>query len=277
MVSSPNHDEKGSNVLLKRVISALIAIPALLIPVYFGGLTYTIAVAILVFLGIREFNGMLDQFSIKPIRPLSYIGSLAIISAGYLGNLSLITAIIVLLFLLLFIFLILGYSKYKLVDIVYSFIGILYNAVLFNYLIMIRLHLKDGLGLTILLFACVWINDSAAFFAGSYFGKKKLCPHISPKKTVEGSIGGLLGALIPAIIGGTILKLGVAHSIIIGLIAGGLGQLGDLAESAIKRYFKIKDSGKFMPGHGGVLDRFDSILFAAPVLYYYLLLFLTKG
>lgn len=262
--------------MLKRVLSALIAVPISLFFIYLGGLPFTIVVGALTFLGIKEFNAMLEKDCIKPVKLLSYFTAFAIIVVSYLGNDFLLNAMIVFPFILLFIFLILTYHKYKLKDIIYTFFGTVYNAVLFSYLILIRLHTNNGFGMTILLFACVWVNDSAAYFLGSYFGKNKLCPKISPNKTIEGSVGGVLGGLIPAIIGGVIfLKLGLAHSVIIGLISAVLGQLGDLAESIIKRTFKTKDSGRFMPGHGGVLDRFDSILFVVPVLYYYTVIFLT--
>ena len=108
-------------------------------------------------------------------------------------------------------------------------------------------------------------------------GKHKLCPNLSPKKTIEGAIGGVLGALVLGIIFGLIFKIQVfPHVILMSIIGSVMAQLGDLTASAFKRKMGIKDYGNLIPGHGGILDRFDSVLFAAPAVYYYLQLFMTK-
>jgi phosphatidate cytidylyltransferase len=242
---------------------------------YLGGIFFTLGIGFLIYLGLIEYHTMLEKSGLKPLKALNYCAAAAVIIAAYLGNLQLLTIIIILFFIILFIFLIFNYTKHDLKDLFYTFSGLVYVAFLFSYLIIIRLHLHKGLMFLILIIACVWVNDSAAYFVGSYLGKNKLCPEISPNKTVEGSVGGIIGALIVAFIGGLILDFNFIHSLVIGLVTGILGQFGDLAESILKRYFKIKDSGNFMPGHGGVLDRFDSILFTVPLLYYYLLLFMN--
>ena len=121
-----------------------------------------------------------------------------------------------------------------------------------------------------------WATDTCAYFAGYFFGKHKLAPVISPKKTVEGSIGGILGTLILMLtysyIGAEVcdVRVNAVNVIILSLICGGVSQLGDLCASVIKREQGIKDYGHIMPGHGGVMDRFDSVLFAAPVVYYFI-------
>jgi phosphatidate cytidylyltransferase len=120
-----------------------------------------------------------------------------------------------------------------------------------------------------------WASDTFAYFIGSAFGKTKLCPDISPGKTVEGLLGGLAGSLIVAISVGLAVKLPLEHSAILGLMIGILAPLGDLIESVFKRFANVKDSGKILPGHGGVLDRFDSIFFVMPATYYYIRVFLV--
>ena len=118
-------------------------------------------------------------------------------------------------------------------------------------------------------FAC----DTLAYLIGSKFGKNKLCPDVSPNKTIEGSIAGIIGVILSYIIIYIIAKyclnisLNIWLVILMAISTGIVGQFGDLAESALKRFCKIKDSGKIIPGHGGVLDRFDSIMFIAPVVY----------
>ncbi len=129
-----------------------------------------------------------------------------------------------------------------------------------------------GVYLVLLPFICSWVSDTFAYFAGKFFGKHKLAPTISPKKTIEGSIGGLIGAVLGTVIFVLVCRTWFDYSpsifplAIVGLIGGGISQFGDLCFSYIKREFGIKDYGNIFPGHGGVLDRFDSVLFAAPAV-----------
>lgn len=146
----------------------------------------------------------------------------------------------------------------------------LYIPFLMAHLLMIRL-LPQGVNWLLLIMLIVMTNDSTAYYVGSAFGKHRLYEAVSPKKSIEGALGGLLGSL-----GGTLLakftffpQLSYADAIITAVVIGIIGQLGDLFESLLKRSFGVKDSGSIFPGHGGVLDRMDSIIFAAPVTYYY--------
>jgi len=126
----------------------------------------------------------------------------------------------------------------------------------------------------IMLFALVWINDSGAYFAGKSLGKRKFAPLVSPNKTWEGAIGGFLATVILGVLIGAFSSLfTVAQGLILGLALGILAPIGDLLESAIKRGAGVKDSGTLLPGHGGVLDRIDSVLICAPVFYYFLAYF----
>lgn len=132
-----------------------------------------------------------------------------------------------------------------------------------------------GVFLLVYLLFCAWLGDSGAFFVGTFLGKHKLCPEISPKKTIEGMIGGILTVgvavtvqcLVYNLILPSTLKMNYAVIIPIGMVASVLGVLGDLSMSVIKRQYNIKDFGNIMPGHGGILDRFDSVLFVAPFIY----------
>jgi phosphatidate cytidylyltransferase len=111
------------------------------------------------------------------------------------------------------------------------------------------------------------MTDTFAYFSGYLFGKHKLIPNVSPKKTIEGSIGGILGSTICCLIFGYIFKLDMALMIVMGIIGSIIAQIGDLFASSIKRYVGIKDYGNLIPGHGGVLDRFDSVILVAPFVY----------
>jgi len=148
--------------------------------------------------------------------------------------------------------------------------GFLYVPLLLAHLVMIRM-LPHGVSWLFLIMVIVMAGDSAAYYVGSTFGKNRLYPAVSPKKSIEGSLGGLAGSLIGAFLARYTFfpELGVADCVATALLLGVLGQLGDLFESLIKRSCGVKDSGSIVPGHGGILDRLDSILFAAPAAFYY--------
>lgn len=130
---------------------------------------------------------------------------------------------------------------------------------------------KHGGGFVFLSMALAWLSDTGAYFAGKFFGKHKLYPKLSPKKTIEGSLGGLAGSVVGALIACTFLikDLPLVHGIILALVAGALGQAGDLFESLLKRSTGVKDSGRVLPGHGGLLDRVDALMFTASVTFLY--------
>lgn len=138
-------------------------------------------------------------------------------------------------------------------------------------------RLDQGVGWTFVLLAATWLGDTGAFFAGKFFGRHKMAPRLSPKKTWEGAAGGFLAAIGGAVLFGWLTGLAAPWGFLalVGAVVDVAGVLGDLAESLLKRAFGVKDSGTIMPGHGGILDRVDSVLFAAPVLY--LLVFLLQS
>lgn len=148
--------------------------------------------------------------------------------------------------------------------------GFLYVPLLLGHLMLLR-GLPHGIQWIMLLLVIVMSGDSAAYYVGSSFGRHKLYPAVSPNKSVEGALGGVAGSLAGALIARATFfpELAVADAVITALLLGVLGQLGDLFESLLKRSFGVKDSGVIVPGHGGILDRLDSVLFAAPAAFYY--------
>ncbi|MCL2837972.1 MAG: phosphatidate cytidylyltransferase [Oscillospiraceae bacterium] len=200
----------------------------------------------------------------------------------------------------LLIIMLLKHKSIKLTDIAMIIVGNVYVAYLLVHIILVR-HLEFGHLLVWLIFLGAFMTDTFAYFVGVLFGKHKLCPNISPKKTIEGAIGGIVGCGLSFLLFGMIVNrffadvllryeympvqyLSSAYYVIVpqgssfslplmfalGLICSIAAQVGDLVASTIKRQYDIKDFGRILPGHGGVLDRFDSILFVAPVVYLFL-------
>ena len=166
-----------------------------------------------------------------------------------------------------------SFPKYKGDQIFGVFFGVFYVVVMMSYIYQTRM-LPQGVFSVGLVFLCAWGCDTCAYCVGMLIGKHKMAPKLSPKKSIEGGIGGIVGAGLLAML----YALAVNHwanvevSIvafgIIGVVGGAISQIGDLAASAIKRNYEIKDYGKLIPGHGGILDRFDSIIFTAPIIFY---------
>ncbi|QIW79866.1 phosphatidate cytidylyltransferase [Bacillus tequilensis] len=177
--------------------------------------------------------------------------------------------------LLLLIYTVLVKNTFTFDEVGFITLAAIYIGMCFHYFIEIRN--LDQYGLTYIFYACVviWSTDSGAYFVGKSLGKRKLWPEISPNKTVEGFAGGIVIALILATIFQFVAHLPIPYIylLLITLFLSVFGQLGDLVESALKRHYDVKDSGKILPGHGGILDRFDSFLFVMPFLYFLLALF----
>lgn len=150
------------------------------------------------------------------------------------------------------------------------FFGVVYIPYMLGYLVMLRSH-PEGYRWIMLIIFIVMSCDSAAYFIGCRFGKRRLYPEVSPKKSVEGSLGGLAGSILGVLVARQVFFAGLSipDALLAALLISTLGQVGDLFESLLKRSCGVKDSGTIFPGHGGILDRLDSIIFAAPATYYY--------
>ncbi|MCP4714820.1 MAG: phosphatidate cytidylyltransferase [Deltaproteobacteria bacterium] len=153
----------------------------------------------------------------------------------------------------------------------FSFTGVFLIGFLLFYIVLLR-SAPGGAQLVLLLFIITWAGDTGAYFAGTWIGRRLLCPEVSPKKTVEGSLGGLAASILAALCCRMFLadNVSLLNCLVIGAGVNAMNQVGDLGESMVKRAFNVKDSGTLLPGHGGILDRIDSLLLAAPFLFYYL-------
>ncbi|MDD5097721.1 MAG: phosphatidate cytidylyltransferase [Candidatus Omnitrophica bacterium] len=259
-------------MLVKRIISAAVLI-AIICGVIFSKLLCGLAIVLFVIGGLYEYFVMLEK---KGINIYKYFG----IGMGTIIPLSimfkfeptksweLLFIVLALLFLILMQFQRRN-SSGVIVDISTTLFGILYVSWFFSFLIKIR-YLDNGLGFLAALLIITKLGDIGAYLIGSNFGKHLLIPRISPNKTIEGSLGGLAFSIIGALVCSLFLDFNYLQLVLIGLGLGILGQLGDLSESLLKRDCQVKDSGSLFPGMGGVLDEIDSLLFAAPVFYFYL-------
>ena len=166
-----------------------------------------------------------------------------------------------------------GSRTWGLTDSIIILFGTAYIGWMLSHLILLR-RLEYGIALIFFVFLVTWASDTAAYYVGSSFGTHKLTPRLSPGKTIEGAIAGLVGSVMMACIAkfGFMPWLDLKDCLIVGLLLGSIGQAGDLFESRLKRHAGVKDSGTILPGHGGLLDRVDSLIFTAPVFYYYVVL-----
>ena len=270
-------------MLKQRIITTLLGIPLLIITVCFGEPYFTILIALAGLLAALEFYKILSS---SKIAPLTYLGLAAtlllIISPHYSFILpqvepglvmSLVIASIIALSLIWIV--LRPHKEGAFAGWVWTIAGIFYIGWLLSYFPQLR-GLEEGRNWVLFAFFVTFASDSAAFLVGRKIGKHPLAPAISPKKTWEGAIAGVSAALIMSLLFvlPTPLKIPMSlwHALALGLLVSVFGQMGDLVESLFKRNMQIKDSGKLLPGHGGFLDRIDSILFAGVVVYYYALL-----
>lgn len=283
-------------MLKQRSLSAIVVVAAVVIPAIFGGPIFAIMVLILGLVGLQE---ILRAFTIAGARPFRIVAF--VIFAGIVGAVALdrplwnIAALLTMLvFLPLAVAVIRGPSGHDLTDWSLTVAGTLYLSLPMAHFIALRdlpghtsgwlasLSSALGAGETTaglawfaLALSVTWLADTAAYLVGRQFGKTKLIPTVSPGKTREGAAGGLVAGMLAGaasvIVFATPIPwyLGAA----VGLVLAGVGQIGDLAESLIKREVGIKDMGSLIPGHGGVLDRIDALLFAIPTAYYLARLF----
>ena len=188
------------------------------------------------------------------------------VSLVYMWGSYQVFAIICGLVMVMFVY-VFSYPKYQARQIMETYFGVIYVGVMLSFVYQTRC-LEDGKFIVWLIFLCSWGCDTCAYCAGRLFGKHKMAPVLSPKKTTEGAIGGVVGATILGMVYALLTKGPVMEYMIICLIGALISMVGDLSASAIKRNAGIKDYGKLIPGHGGVLDRFDSVIFTAPIIYF---------
>ncbi len=264
-------------MLKRRIITALWSLPLLIVTIWFGQPWFTIFVAVCGLLAAFEFYRMVATSKVTPLTYFGLIWTLLFIISpyisSYLNNAPLTPLLLTSAVMLPLIWLLRRPQKEgAFLSWVWTIGGILYIGWLLSYLVALR-DVNSGRDWVFLALFTNFGSDTAAFFIGRAIGKHQLAPVISPYKTWEGAIGGAFGAIIISLVLVTLLHLPLDYgqAILLGLGISIFGQLGDLVKSLLKRNMGVKDSSNLLPGHGGFLDRLDSVVFVSVVVYYYVI------
>jgi len=269
-------------MLKHRVITAAVGVPLIILTIWFGDPWITIFIAAAALAATYEFYHMANFDRREPLLYLGLLWTLALVLSPHYRNSDLLPVVITAAILVSLLCLLVRPSREKAFhQWAWTIVGALYVGWMLSYWLDLR-GLPDGRNWVYLAMLTTFVNDTSAYFIGRARGRHKLAPAISPAKTREGAIGGLVGAIIAAVVIALVLKLisaelGAAFAfrywqiIVLGFLVGLFAQLGDLVESLLKRQTGVKESGNLLPGHGGVLDRFDSLIFVGAVVYYYVI------
>lgn len=265
---------------LTRCTSAVFLVIITLVILLAGGMATFTGIAAISFIGLME---LLRVYQIHKtlLGLISYL-----ITAGYYGLLWMeqikqgiwqeyFPMLVILLIMFLMAVYVLTFPKFHAEQVMAAFFGVFYVAVMLSYIYQIRM-LNGGIILVWFVFLSSWICDTCAYLAGVTMGRRKLAPILSPNKSIEGSVGGVLGSFLFSVLFGILFEKSLKQVFenpalscgIVGALGAVVSQIGDLCASAMKRNKEIKDYGTLIPGHGGILDRFDSVIFVAPAIYY---------
>lgn len=258
---------------LKRWITALIAVPILfVIIVYCGEGAFAVLIALVSLAGMIEYNIMAFGNGISSEKVLTTVSALLILLAAATGEMAILFSLVTFSVMAVLMLNLIRIPKQGL-DMApagRALLGILYVPVLMSHFILIR-RSQSGILWILFILVLAFAGDVAAYYVGRSLGRRKLLPEVSPGKTVEGTIGLVAGSVI----GGLLFRqwffpmVTVTHAVVLCVVGSVAGQLGDLSESALKREAGVKDSGALLPGHGGILDRLDCLMFIAPFVFYY--------
>ena len=256
-----------------RLISGIILVIIALVVVSSGGGILFAVTGMISLIGLFELYRVMDIHK-KPLGAVGYATAVSYYGLLWFDGQQYVTLMAIACLMVLMSIYVFTFPKYKTEEVTVAFFGMFYVAVMLSYLYQVRV-MSDGFYLVWLIFLSSWGCDTCAYCSGMLLGKHKLAPVLSPKKSIEGAVGGVLGAallgfLYAAVVGDHMSEVAnptVACALACG-IAAVISQIGDLAASAIKRNHNVKDYGHLIPGHGGILDRFDSMIFTAPAVFF---------
>jgi phosphatidate cytidylyltransferase len=264
-------------MLKHRVITAAVGVPLIILAIWFGDPWFSLLIAAAALAGTYEFYHMANFNRREPLLYLGLLWALALVLSPHYKNPDVLPIVITAAMLISLIWLLLRPSRERAFhNWAWTIVGALYVGWMLSYWLNLR-GLEDGRNWIYLAMLTTFANDTGAFFIGRARGKHRLAPMISPAKTWEGAIGGLVSAILAATVIAMILNLISPFTfkywqiILLGFLVSLFAQLGDLVESLLKRNMGVKESGNLLPGHGGILDRFDSLIFVGAVVYYYVI------
>ena len=263
-------NKMDNNKKQSRLLVNVLGIPLLLSAIYFGGIYFQCLIFVAIVMSTFELNAMCIKKDIQIQLPTIFLFHLYLFLTHFIDPLNMEVLILSLIFILSFE--VFRNKSNPIENIAITILAMIWIGIFMNCLVIIRNMGEIGIEMTFIMFLSVWICDSAAFIFGSKFGKSKILPNISPNKTWLGTISGILSVFCLLFIYFTFINkyqtilLPVALTLIFAII----GQIGDFVESMIKRQFQVKDSGTSLRGHGGFLDRMDSLMLAAPTFYLFL-------
>jgi len=267
-----------------RIIASSLFIPCFVVITRRGDYHFLLLIDLVILHGMREFYAMMEMKGVRSYRTTGIICGLALswymfFRSGIYANLFLTLALL----LIMALELTRRDNRTAVYNIATTIMGVVYVAFLASHIVLLRELPRSvgapyslGASFVYLAFIVTWASDTGAYFVGSTIGRHALIPRISAKKTWEGAGGGLLFSILGAFVARMTFApyLGAWEAVALGSVASAVGLVGDLVESMIKRNAEIKDTSGLIPGHGGVLDRFDSLLFTAPLIYYFLKFFI---
>lgn len=260
----------------ERLISGIVLVILALVLIITGGPVLAVALTLISLIGLNELYRALKVEDGKgsPLAMVGYLGTLLYYLLVFFDQTAYTMTVLIGLLILFMAVYVFTYPRYRSDQVTGAFFGVVYVAVMLSCIYELR-TMQDGKYLVWMIFLASWGCDTCAYCVGMLIGKHKMSPKLSPKKSVEGAVGGVAGAALLGVIYaaaiGKKLSGDVNYMVVFAVICavGALiSMVGDLAASAIKRNHEIKDYGKLIPGHGGILDRFDSVIFIAPVIYY---------
>jgi phosphatidate cytidylyltransferase len=262
-------------MFLKRTVSGIILVAIAIVTVSLGGWILAATTLIISLIGMREYYNAVGVSGkrLSLLEVAGYLGAVGYYAVAYFQldrYVILELAACCALILAVYVF---TFPEYNAQEIAAAFFGIFYVAVMLGFIFLTRGRFKGKIEVWLIFFAS-WGADTCAYLIGRKFGRHKMSPHLSPKKSVEGAVGGILGAGILGAVYGAIFKQPIFGYFIICAAGAFISIIGDLSASAVKRNANMKDFGRIIPGHGGILDRFDSVIFTAPAIYFLSLLIL---
>ncbi|KUK10540.1 MAG: Phosphatidate cytidylyltransferase [Clostridia bacterium 41_269] len=258
-------------MLRQRILTALLGIPLIILISYFGGYVLLFSVIIISLLSLDELYRALKNTEVQFSKFLGFLGAvLFILNSHYFGAGKVAETLLLVVLLNLFYYVI-SFPRIKPSGVGLTLFSSIYIGFLLSFAILLR-NMEEGFLFLMFAFILTWATDSGAYIIGLLLGRHKLHSTLSPKKTIEGSVGGILFPVMASIIFSFFIPqdLNIFKFVVLGILVGILGQLGDLTASAFKRHANLKDFGSILPGHGGFLDRFDSFLVIVPLVYYYI-------